>query len=232
MTSPGEYLSNPIHWGLRGGPTLFYGACGMDYGPLDLFLSPHQHLDQMTAIYVDNALPIDELRRFIKAIARRYASASHNIRETQLSPESLGLKHADFFPKLNDAQYPEGYAQFFEEFEKDFFGYRFHFQDIGLTLIYLKTEVIQTFRIFQKKLKIYPDLLVLHEHNWFNFPFAGDSLMYRSARVKPRFIYVADNTQPWPGYTKVSEPFIDEGQQHPVPRTLYLENTHYKKLYG
>jgi len=56
--------------------------------------------------------------------------------------------------------------------------------------------------------------------------------MYRSARIKPKFIYVADNGEPWPGYTPVADPFIDLGQQNPVPRTLYLENKYYKQLHG
>jgi len=231
MLEPLEYLDNPIHWGLIGSRTLFYGACSTDYGPIDLFLTPDYHPHQVTAIYVDNAIHLDELRRFVKTVARRYGSSGPT-QEIQLTPEEFGLKHKDFYPKPTDTIYPEGYASFFDEFEKDFLGYRFLFQDIGLTLVYLKAEVIQTFRLFQSKLKIYPDLLVLHDHNWMNFPFSGDSLMYRSARVKPRFIYVANNGEPWPGYTQVAEPFIDQGQQFPVPRILYLEDKYYKKLHG
>ncbi len=224
LTTPHKFLANPIHWGLTGQATLFYGACWTDYGPLDLFLGRERYAESLNAIYVDNAIPLNELERFIRDLALRYGTSDSAIDRFELKPLDLGFRENDFFPSRASRIYPGGYADYFSRDARDFFGYRFYFKDLGLKLTYLKTEAIQTFKVLQSKLKIYPDLVVLHDHNWINLQFSGDSLMYRSAKVKPKFIYVASNGSPWPGYSQVAEPYVDEGQQHPVERLLYMRD--------
>ncbi len=227
LLTPQEYLqkNRTYLWGPTNTITLYYPGAWQDYGPLDLVLGWHRTRDAQTpvvAIYVDYACTRGMVLQFAKAIESRYRTSIDDASE--LKPEVFGKKnirdfyHKDMKPKKVD-QWIDAQVD-----EDPFFGTRVFYSSINLTLIYLKTDAIETYQILQNQ-KIFPNIIVLQDHGlggqWTRF--CGDSMLYNVSKVKPTLLYV--HREPWPNYKPVSKYHIDKGQMHQFERRLYLSES-------
>jgi hypothetical protein len=221
---PREYLfgKKGAAFGPQGVANLFYPGGFTDHGPLDLLLGHYQSVESVSngvvAVYVDYWMTFEALEEFIQNIGMRYqAECSLSI---ELTCQDFGVNSISaFYPKT----WTEDQVGFYLDSKQTHLGFRYFFPAINLTLIYLKAEAIETYKLLQKN-KIYPNLVVLQDHGGYGgawTDFGGDSALYKSAKVKPKYLYVADNTRTWPGYNKVSDGFCDEGQAHRFIRSIY-----------
>jgi hypothetical protein len=95
----------------------------------------------------------------------------------------------------------------------------------SLKFIFLRTEAHQTYaNLLDTELQ--PDIVVLQEHgfgcNWQDF--GGQSAMHSAAAITrnlPRWLFVAENTKPWPGYEQVETFAVQDGQMHAHGRALF-----------
>ena len=91
------------------------------------------------------------------------------------------------------------------------------------TFIFLHTDGIGTYRVLTRLGRV--DVVVLQDHgfglNWDKFG-ANGALHQSAARHLPRWLYVAADTDPWPGYTRVTDyTCYDDGQMHGHQRALF-----------
>lgn len=232
--SPIKYLHQAglVRWGSPiESACLYYPGSYTDTGPLDLILKSRSMDGQapfdssVTAIYVDINLTLDLMEQLIARIKRRYLLNTALVDD--LSPVDFGsFKYADFLPDENDSFYAAApnYAREYVVENHSFFGVRAFFPEIQLNLIYLKAEGVQAYRTLQRA-KIYPNIVVLQDHGPWGFQFAsfyGDCLLYKAAKVLPRYLYLANEGDPWPGFERVSDSYCDEGQEHHYERYLAI----------
>ena len=239
--TPAEYLyqAGSNKWGPLGGALLYYPGAFTDTGPLELLINARFHgegdsLDfPIAAIYVDVEASSDQAGEFCDSIMQRFATDKYQI--TPLQPDHFGKTRADFYPKEHDPYYAEidGYAGHYPIPDNLYFGTRLTFPGINLSLIYLKAEAIQTYRLLQG-LQIYPNIIALQDHGYGGqfATYYGNSLLHRAAKKAPNFLYIEQNQDMWPGYIQASAPHVDEGQMHNFPRVLgvnkaYLERERY-----
>jgi hypothetical protein len=221
---PNEYLFSKEFrgFGPEGIATLFYPGGFTDYGPLDLLVNHSSSAEALSngivAIYADYWMTFDVLDQFVHKLIRRYQAECN---------EPIELTPQDFRVKSIDAFYPKAWSDhqrnFYKEANQTQLGFRYFFPTINLTLIYLKADAIETYKILEKA-KIYPNFVVLQDHGGFGggwVDFGGESALYKAVKLKPQYLYVADNTEVWPGYLQVTEGFRDEGQMHNFSRVLY-----------
>jgi hypothetical protein len=199
--------------------TIYYPGGHFDYGPLDLLLNAYP--SAVVAIYADYWVEFDDLEKFIKSIRRRYETGRQVV-VTELTPKDFGAKNIDaFYPKC----WTDQQVQHYREENQTQLGFRYYFPEINLTLLYLKADAMQVYKSLQK-VNIYPDIVVLQDHGygggWVDF--GGESLLYKAAKSKPKYLYVAENTTAWPGYSQISDSHLDEGQMHHFLRSLYLKS--------
>lgn len=197
--------------------TIYYPGGFLDYSPLDLLLG--RTSSAVVAIYADYFTAFDdEFANFLKSIRRRYY-ADYPI-ETELTPKDFNAKHIkDFYPndwtdELRRSNRGESQYQL---------GFRYYYPKINFTLIYLKADAVKVYTSLQK-VNIYPDVVVLQDHGGIWTEFGGDSSLYKAAKRKPKYLYVARNTTVWPGYTKISDASLDEGQTPHFLRSLYIKS--------
>jgi len=208
--SPEEYFRSQDRqfFGISGRPVLFYPGAGLDLGPIEFLLSSTD--ESVDAIYVDYGLHDVQIEILLRDIRNRlYLGEPKKISE--IHPYDFGIKTIrSFYPsKRNCTDEEWNLLQYWMPYPiiQDWLGFRFFFD--RLTLVYIKADAIMTYRILQKN-KIYPNIVVLQEHDggtWTNF--GGNSKLYNAAHVKPQYLYVADNTQPWPEYFQRT----DEGSE-------------------
>jgi len=214
-------LGNPV-----GVATMYYPGAGLDWEPLNVGLSALNNSNRrpslLQVIYVDYEPSIkhEDVTRFAERTLR-----------IELGLEVLDrqdLNFADFNERSAESFFPaatETVPACLEcSGDQDFFGMRWLYRDARLSFIYLKTEAISTYKILLKN-KIYPDLVVLQDHGWGGgwTPFSGSQslLLAASKRHMPKYLYVASNGDPWPGYLKVSSAYAGRGQMHDHDRALY-----------
>jgi hypothetical protein len=239
--TPAEYLyqAGSNRWGPLGGAILFYPGGFTDTGPLELLINARFHGEgdllgfPVTAIYVDAVASPNQVGEFCDAIMQRFSADGYQ--RTLLQPDHFGKTRADFYPKERDPYFAaiDNYAGHYPIPDDLYFGERVSFPSIQLSLIYLKAEAIQTYRILQS-LQIYPNIVVLQDHGYGGqfATYYGDSLLYRAAKSKPNFLYIEQGQEMWPGFVQASTPHIDHGQMHDYPRVLgvnqiYLEQERY-----
>lgn len=184
------------------------------------------------AIYADYSINDESLDRFIESIKSRYGMYEHSeVIQQRLSPEDFNKNLDDFFPSPSsrwpfyqtqtDGNWSE-FNRFDPRDQRDyFFGRRIYFNSIGFNLIYLRTEAIQTYRILQS-MKVNPNIVVFHDlfgGAWTDF--GGESLLYKAAKVKPRYLYSGDNVDPWPNYQRVAESRLNSDGRQSIHRSLY-----------
>lgn len=222
--SPEEYLHTIARksFGVSGVPIIYYPGAGEDSGPIEMFLSS---LDEgLIAVYADYHVQHEEIDRLIKKLTKYNGTDRPKI--TELTPGDFGVKSTrSFWPtKTACTEYEWERLQFETRSMSgdEFFGMRFFFCQLNLTLIYLKTEAIQTLKVLQKN-NLFPDLIVLEDPNYGGewTPFGGDSKLFKAAKHKPKFIYVSHNTQPWPGYVSVTDSRVDSSSCHRQERVIY-----------
>lgn len=222
--SPEEYLHTIARksFGVTGVPIIYYPGAGEDSGPIEMFISSSD--EGLIAVYVDYQVQHEEIDRLIRKLTKYNHAESPKI--TELVPGDFGVKSKrGFWPTRTSCTENEWERlQFETRFMSgdELFGMRFFFRQLNLTLIYLKTEAIQTLKVLQKN-NLFPDLIVLEDPNyggeWTSF--GGDSKLFKAAKHKPRFIYVAQNTKPWPGYIRATESRVDNSSCHRQERAIY-----------
>lgn len=226
--SPEDYLHAIARksFSVSGVPIIYYPGAGDDSGPIELLLSSSD--EGLIAIYADYHAEREQIDRLAKKISSYNLAAPPKI--TELSPSDFGVKSTrSFWPTQSSCTEYEWERLQFETrsvSSDEFFGVRFFFRQLNLTLIYLKTEAIQTLKVLQKN-NLFPDLIVLEDPNyggeWTSF--GGNSKLFKAAKHKPGFIYVAQNTTPWPGYIQVTEPRVDNASCHRQERAIYSITT-------
>jgi hypothetical protein len=194
MMSPEEYLkSNSIQECV-----LYYPGAGTDIQPLKLFA---QHPQVTRVIYAD----------YLTGESRR-----HDVREfiVHLGPvaEPEGLAPAEFFCNgwtdfWSDTQNHQPHTNPDHAFGLRCF-LRNPFGRRPIRFDYLATEGIGTYSVLVKA-GIRPSIVVLQEHSgnaktWFG---SGCELhsMALECDALPEMLLVASNTDPWPGYERVSD---------------------------
>lgn len=191
------------------GTTLYYPGSGNDFQPLSDFISGSSI---NTVYYVDYCINLSSTD-VIAALQPDW----YIIEEAELSPGDFKQKDwADFWYNIDqvDPQCGPTNAYGFEIALKNKLNRRlchFHF---------LRTEAIKTFLIlFNSGLMAPPDVIVLQDHgfggNWGGqvFGFAEEnnlkySKFYGINKVSgnmPPYIYVAENTHPWPEYKQITD---------------------------
>jgi len=91
------------------------------------------------------------------------------------------------------------------------------------TFVFLHTDGIGTYRVLTRLGRV--DVVLLQEHgfggNWDKFG-ANGALHQSAAGHLPPWLYVAENTDPWPGYTRVTDyTCYADGQMHAHKRALF-----------
>lgn len=188
------------------GTTLYYPGSGSDFQPLIDFINESSINRVYYVDYNENLSSTD----VITALGPNW----YIIEESPLSP--LDFKQndwANFWHNIDQVnpQCGPANAYGFEIILKNKLNRKlchFHF---------LKTEAIRTFFIlFNNKLMTPPDIIVLQDHglggNWGGqvFGYAEDSTakLYGINKVSgnmPPFIYVGENTNPWPEYIQITD---------------------------
>ena len=223
--NPHNFLAeNEKHLFLPDGNVRMYypGGC-TDYGPLTLFrdLACLRHV---TAIYADYSVGQDQMFEFANEVGRKLESREFVAVNVNPSHFNVGgINH--FYPKSPNEWSPEDARRYRPENQPSL-GVRIVFLKISLTLIYLQSEAIQTLKILNK-VRWHPNFVVLTEHGYGGYwtAFEGESLLFKAAKIKPEFLYVQRNAEPWPGYERVTEGSIDAGQMHDFERSLYKLRT-------
>lgn len=225
-------LATPKQWihdnggnafGPDGAVRIFYPGGFTDFGPLDLFLGPngygctHGHI---TAVYADYLIDSEQIRKFAGQVRSRYQAEEPIVSELQAA-DFGAQKISDFYPKA-PAEWSEEEERLYRPAEQKVLGCRFFYRTINLTLIYLQAEATKVYKALNK-INLIPNIAVLTEHGYGGFwtQLDGDSVLYNAVTKKPTFLYVQENARPWPGYERISDWFVDEGQMHHFKRSLY-----------
>ena len=207
---PEQFLS--INRKDMGNVTFYYPGSGSDWGPLKLFA---ENCDLAEAVHVDYGIPRD----LAKEPLLKFDCLGRVI---DISPKDLSAKTwNDFWPEDEEAQ---SYGQ-----PENAFGFRSTL-NLGkgkrCAFLFLATEAIETFHVIYKS-KAAPTIIVLQDHgwggNWTKTLGRGGVFEHlaRALEILPKYLFVADNTEPWDGYEQVTEYVAYEGQMHLHGRALY-----------
>lgn len=235
LPSPSEYLASNSSSGFTpsGIATLYYPGAGTDYGPIHMVLEAmyREKLLQscrtafLSVYYVDYSPDetLEKIRMFLESELPRNLDPyrmydDKPITSVKLSPEDFGAPLKNFFSQ-------EG---LFHASNQDFFGLRYTYPSMRLSVTYLKTEALATLKVITRK-GIHPNIVVLQDHgyglNWFRFS-GAESPLRKGLKVPPRYLYVGGNTEAWPHYRPVSEASIDPGQGFEFPHSRQLFEYH------
>ena len=206
---------------LKLGSIIYYPGAGFDFGPLNLF-SQNNHVKKI--IYCDYSKEFNgEEKRFrIIKMIRRVAGLTISEGPIELNPSEFKYTDWDSFWRNNprDLQFSNPEHAFALKF-------RLNRNKKAIDFIYFNTEAIGTYEILIQN-KIRPNLIVLQDHgtgsNWDSFAREG-SLLYQAAENSlPEFLFIAHNTDIWPGYTQYSEYSLQEGQTGRHKRALFRKS--------
>lgn len=173
-------------------PFVYYPGAGHDFGVLTHFA---QHHGTSTFVFTDYNPEAARPSAIVDALGAWKVTAQEKI-----TPASFDASHwKDFWfdhPNAHDFNSP-----------REAFGTRFTLTrgpEENITLYYLCTDGIGTLQLTINKMGI-PDVVVLQDHgmggNWDRF--GGHSLLFETACAngdRPPFIFLAENTEIWPGY--------------------------------
>jgi hypothetical protein len=183
-------------------PSLYYPGSGTDIAPLKLFTRRGL---VSTVIYSDYTFTQDKVEHLLAALDGWSIQC-----QVLLNSQDFGVSAwAQFWPAdlaAHEAGNPEN------AFCKSAVLYHASTR-MRINFIALATEGTETLaRLLDIGLN--PAVVVVQDHgfgcNWTTF--GGLSTLYEIARNKtPNFIYVAENTKPWPSYEQVSEYGPPEG---------------------
>lgn len=206
--------------------TLFYPGGGTDDGPLALACrtAPVAHV-----IYADYGLSRRDVEAFLR---RRPFLGVKSMRS--VGPGVLGAESWDEY-WATDLR-----ARNFSGPERAFgIGCGTHHRGLEreeefiareVSFLYLATEAVGTYaRLLASQADNVPDFVVLQDHgfggNWTHF--GGENELWQAAAERlafPRFLLVAENTRPWPGYEQVTGYEPTPGQMHSFGRALFVRS--------
>jgi hypothetical protein len=224
---PTEYFGtlNGHAFGASGRAVVFYPGSGEDDGPVDFFLnSTDEGVDLFYVDYINQNINLDRAISKIKKAGPR----AFNI-EVELTPRDFGVKCIrDFYPlrsacteeEWDRLVYEVPWLQDDSPVTQERLGFRISNGRDSIT--FLVAEAIQCYKILQKN-GIFPNVVVLEDPcfggEWTCF--GGDSKLFRAAKIQPRYLYVAEGTDPWPNYVQVTNHRIDENSAHRRSRSIY-----------
>ena len=218
---------------------LYYPGAYLDTGPLELLLlsrstSVYEPFDSFaTAIYVDINITEELILQLVNRIKSIFQISTAI--PFQLQPKDFGCVSAnDFYPQLDDLFFKSepNYATHYQPGLEGFFGVKILFPEIGFALIYLKAEGIQAYRVLLRA-KVAPNIVVLQDHGVFGFQhstFYRGSLLNKAAKPLPQYLYIDVAGDPWAGYERVSQTYVDRGQDHRQARCLYVRKYKVNKV--
>ena len=213
MKSPSQYFSENREQ--IGNVTVYYPGSGADLGPMKLFA---ENCNLSLMIHIDYGLDKKSAEAPLQAFAA----------------QSLDLWPQDHFLNSWDAFWPNDEESRAFRRPEDAYGFRlvlgrprtYSERNSNMFLfMFLRTEAVKTFDVFFRS-KPAPTVIVLQDHgygeNWTTFG-RGGKLESRARALKklPKYLFVADNTEPWDGYEQISEYVVYEGQMHNFGRALY-----------
>lgn len=207
-------------FGASGRATIYYPGSGCDDGPIDLFLgATDESVDFYYVDYVREGANLDKLRKKIENDPRGGSLAV----ETVLSPSDFGASSMKaFYPSRGRCTEAE-WARLSQWVPTNQERLGFRISNGRATFTYLEAEAIQCYKLLLKN-KIFPNVVVLEDPNyggeWTNF--GGDSKLFRAAKNQPRYLYISEGTNTWPGYIQVSDFRVDENSTHRRRRYIYL----------
>ena len=189
------------------GSTLFYPGSGSDFQPMKTFL---ENSSINTVYYIDYGITINS-SDVMAALGIDWTL----VEESKIYPKHFEqTEWADFWYNVNlvDSELGPNNAYGFKLWvvNKD---------DKKCNFTFLRTEAIKSFLIlFSKKDKdIRPDLIVLQDHGFggqwggqvFGYTEDEKSKFYRLNKVRgnslmPPYLYIAENTNPWPEYKQLT----------------------------
>jgi hypothetical protein len=193
-------------------PVLYYPGAGVDTEPFTLFC---EHGGIPVFLYCDYLLPQAEARKFMQQLPGCTVQDMG-----ALAPGDLGAENwAAFWPgdatSKQFANPSTAYALWAslvsETGRRVFFGY-------------FGTEGAQTLHRL-RACGIEPAVAVAQDHgfgcNWTTFGGGDSPLLTAALGALPRFLYVGQNTDPWPGYEQVTAFCRRPGAMHAHPRALF-----------
>jgi hypothetical protein len=192
--------------------SLYYPGSGCDFGPFYLFVEKY---NVRKVIYSDYMISKQTIIDSIKEHLPRYRLRE----EIEINPEFYNKKSWEEFWPNNKYCRQDGKPE-------DAFGFKVILknQKIEVDFTFLRTEAIRTYEILSE-LGIYFDIVVLQDHgfggNWTRFGGENEILTIARNYKVPELLYIADNTDPWPGYTlKTDFELILKGQMHKHERAI------------
>lgn len=196
---------------------LYYPGSGTDFGPIQLF-AKNANVVVSKVVYADYCHRIDQRteRDYVPRI-----DEWNTARIQRLGREYFGAAAwDDFWPE--DAQ---GREFSIPEQAFAFTTYLSRPNAANIEFIFLATEATQTFSVLVRA-GIIPTAIVLQDHGWgLNWrSFGGESILWQAAvdlNALPKLLFVADDTDPWPEYRKVSSSHVYPGQDHAHARAIF-----------
>ncbi len=218
------HLPASVHASLRPEPegcVLYYPGSGFDLGPLrTLAATAHSSVKISTVIYSDYLVEVSTLKARLRSLHK-----GPHLEFREVTPQQLGHDHWEAFWSSDLRSYRFAHPNDARGFECDI-----TFQNgRHVKFIYLRTDAVQTY-VNLLNTPLQPDMVVLQDHgfggNWTQF--GGEHEMFQAAAQQgalPSWLYVADNTRCWPGYTAMGESIRDKGQMHSHTRRFHQLET-------
>ena len=205
MATPAEYLAeNPMNGG-----TLYYPGALTDVDPFAVF--GFFGLDRF--IYTDFAIAPEEMNELFRTLG--------STTPEPLQPRDFQAQDWEAFMHPSCPRNPDGATMGM----KTSFSRRGR---SGASFEYLKTEGVGTYSVLVRDPIRRPTVVVLQDHgmggNWTTF--GGDRELFQIAQQNdalPLFLYVAQNTQAWPGYQQITNYADAAGAMHAHPRALFSQ---------
>jgi hypothetical protein len=178
---------------------LFYPGSGTDFGPLKLF---GEHWSQAAVVYADSGRGIEQISAMLHAIPGLSVQPGSILTAPDV-PESGSL---ELRPALR-ASLRSAAGSTIEFF-------------------YLKDDALEALKALIRTGRP-PTAVVLQDHGFggATYRFGGDSSLYEAARrvaTPPQTLFVAENSDPWPGYEQASDFELFEGQEHGHKRAVFV----------
>ena len=192
---------------------MFYPGAGHDHGPLVYFAKQHGYEQFVFADYGLNRAQVSEFMSqipgwfIVPGSQRDLAPPDFDVADWALFWHhrcSVGDRHASFGVEcelLSDA-------------------------GLRVRLRYLGVDAFGCYEALLNTAGWQPNAITLQDHgfggNWSRF--GGSSRMFEAAQAAarlPELLWIADNTEPWPGYERCQDPVEMPGQMHRHVRSMY-----------
>lgn len=196
---------------------LFYPGAGSDISPALRFIGREE---------IDTIVYCDYLQENIDNVICRFAEERKfgPLEISPLSATDFGFSNReDFVPNCREAKSWSSCRYELTDKQIGFIGRENY--NAKPVFFYFNTEAIQTYiNLWCIEETISPQMVVIQNHGLGGLwtPLDGDCYMYRASPILPKFLIVGDvNSEPWPGYEKISEEWRDEFSQLNSERSLW-----------